>query len=166
VDRVIVFIDGANLFFSSIDRKLPTNIDFGLFAKTICGKDRKLIRAYFYDAPLKQEENADRYSRQQSFFDSLRRTDYLELVLGRIERGRQKGVDVHLAVDMIKFASSNVMDTAILVSGDSDLVPAVDLVKSIGKHVEVHFFDQCSQLRDVADKFEPLEKKMLTKCKR
>jgi len=81
-----------------------------------------------------------------------------------LEREHQKGVDVLLAVDMIKFAANNAYDTAILVSGDSDLASAVDLVKTMGKHVEVVYFDQCYHLKGLADKMIILDASFLSDC--
>ncbi len=42
------------------------------------------------------------------------------------ERLREKGVDVKLATDLIVGAVDNQYDTAILISSDSDLIPAID----------------------------------------
>lgn len=47
----------------------------------------------------------------------------------------EKGVDVQIAVDMIKLARENFYDAAYLLSSDSDLVPAVREVKLLGKSV-------------------------------
>lgn len=49
------------------------------------------------------------------------------------ELGTEKAVDVKLATDMIMLR--NIYDTAIIVSGDQDYVPAVKVVKDSGKHV-------------------------------
>ncbi|KKU81181.1 MAG: hypothetical protein UY07_C0024G0001 [Parcubacteria group bacterium GW2011_GWA1_47_8] len=45
------------------------------------------------------------------------------------ERLREKGIDVKLATDLIVGAIDNKYDTAIVVSSDSDLVPAIDWVR-------------------------------------
>ena len=45
------------------------------------------------------------------------------------ERTREKGIDVKLATDLIVGAVDNRYDTAIIVSSDGDLVPAVDWVR-------------------------------------
>jgi uncharacterized LabA/DUF88 family protein len=45
------------------------------------------------------------------------------------ERSREKGIDVKIAVDLIVGAIDNKYDTAILVSSDTDLVPALDLIR-------------------------------------
>ena len=53
------------------------------------------------------------------------------------ERSREKGVDVKLAIDLVIEAIDGRYDTAILVSSDTDIVPAVDLVRSrLKKKVE------------------------------
>ncbi|OGH77913.1 MAG: hypothetical protein A2224_00375 [Candidatus Magasanikbacteria bacterium RIFOXYA2_FULL_40_20] len=45
-------------------------------------------------------------------------------------RMREKGIDVKIATDLIIGALDNKYDTAILVSSDSDLIPAIDIVKN------------------------------------
>ena len=45
------------------------------------------------------------------------------------ERLREKGVDVKLATDLIVGAVDDQYDTAVLVSSDSDLIPAIDWVR-------------------------------------
>ncbi len=45
------------------------------------------------------------------------------------ERTREKGIDVKLATDMIVGAVDDKYDTAILVSSDGDLIPAVDWIR-------------------------------------
>lgn len=47
----------------------------------------------------------------------------------------EKGVDVRIAVEMIRFARENKYDTAYLLSSDTDLVPAVEEVRSFNKRV-------------------------------
>ena len=45
------------------------------------------------------------------------------------ERTREKGIDVKLATDMVVGAVDDKYDTAILVSSDGDLIPAVDWIR-------------------------------------
>jgi len=52
-------------------------------------------------------------------------------------RSREKGIDVKIAVDLIAGALDDKYDTAIIVSSDADLVPAIDWVrKRLKKKVE------------------------------
>ena len=48
----------------------------------------------------------------------------------------EKGVDVKLAVDLLVGAYDDLYDSAILISSDTDLIPAIQKVKHLGKHVE------------------------------
>lgn len=50
-----------------------------------------------------------------------------------ISRTREKGIDVKLATDLIVGAVDNKYDTAILVSSDADLVPAIDWIRQRAK---------------------------------
>jgi len=59
--------------------------------------------------------------------------------------GREKAVDVKLASDMILL--KDIYDVAIIVSGDQDYVPAVEVVKDFGKRViNVAFTTRSGQL--------------------
>jgi uncharacterized LabA/DUF88 family protein len=48
----------------------------------------------------------------------------------------EKGVDVKMAVDLLVGAYEDIYDVAILVSSDTDLIPAIQKVKHLGKDVE------------------------------
>ena len=48
----------------------------------------------------------------------------------KYERSREKGIDVKIAVDLIAGAVNNLYDTAILISSDTDLVPAIEFIRS------------------------------------
>lgn len=49
---------------------------------------------------------------------------------------REKGVDVQIAIDLVIGVAENSYDTAIVVSSDTDLIPAIKYVRSKGKIVE------------------------------
>lgn len=54
------------------------------------------------------------------------------------ERTREKGIDVKLATDLIVGALDDRYDTAIIVSSDADLIPAIDWVRK-RKHKNVEY---------------------------
>jgi len=143
--RVMIFIDGSNFYHGLKNVVGKTNIDFQKLAEKLCG-ERDLIRTYYYNAPVQREGregNEEKYRSQQKFFSALDNVPYLTKKLGRLEkRGNiwvEKGVDVHLAVDMLSMAVKNLYDVAILISGDGDFASAIDAVKDLGKHVEVAY---------------------------
>lgn len=161
-ERVTIFVDGSNLYHCTRSSFNRTDVDFSKMAKFLC-ESRKLVRTYYYNAPVRREDGEDRYQKQQKFFAMLGRVPYLELRLGRLEKRDgvvvEKGVDVQIATDMLLQAHSGAYDTAILVSGDADYCPAVRAVKTIGKHVEVAFLSVGSshQLRQEADRVISLD---------
>lgn len=72
--------------------------------------------------------------REEELIIDSRVSDYKKILkIGikkvRFERLREKGIDVKLATDLIVGAVDNQYDTAIVVSSDSDLVPAIDWVR-------------------------------------
>jgi uncharacterized LabA/DUF88 family protein len=52
-------------------------------------------------------------------------------------QAREKGIDVRIALDMAMGAVRNEFDVAVLVSADTDLVPAIEAVIEAGRRVEV-----------------------------
>jgi hypothetical protein len=56
------------------------------------------------------------------------------------EKPQEKGVDVALAIDFVRLAAQGGYDVGVLMSTDTDLVPALEAVQSIktvGVHIEV-----------------------------
>lgn len=167
-ERVMIFIDGSNLYHGLKNNIGNTHIDFRKFGQLLCGA-RKLIRIYYYNVTLIQSENKEEYKRQQQFFEKLKLgVPYLTVKLGRLEKRPygyvEKGVDVKIAVDMLVYAYRDTYDTAILVSGDGDFADVVEGVEELGKHVEVAYFSKAMRLRQVADKFIELDSKFLKSC--
>ena len=55
-----------------------------------------------------------------------------------------KGDDVYLAVDLVSGAYENLYDTAIIISGDEDFVPAIQKAQKLGKKVINAYFKSTS----------------------
>lgn len=153
-ERVCVFIDGSNFYHmckESLDR---TDVDLGAFAGFLVGSDRTLVRTYYYTCKLPPDHPEPARQAKEKFLGALDRVAYLEVRLGKLvsrttrcrscnaeeTRYTEKGVDMHIGVDMLSGASKSLYDTAVLVTGDADLVDAVKAVKDLGKHVEVAAF--------------------------
>jgi len=79
----------------------------------------------------------------------------------------QKGVDVLLSVDLVKLSSSNKIDKAVLVSGDSDFVPAVRASKDAGVMVELFYSkgqNISNELYQICDDRFVITQDMIDKC--
>jgi len=168
-ERVAIFIDGSNFYHALKDNFGRADLDFEVFASKLCG-ERRLIRTYYYNVPVDQKREPQRYADQRKFFARLHQTPYLTLKLGRlVYRGDvpvEKGVDVWLATDMLNLAWKNVYDTAILVSGDGDFADAVEAVKELGKHIENAYTKKglSQHLRQACDRLVVLDKDFLKEC--
>jgi uncharacterized LabA/DUF88 family protein len=166
-ERVVIFVDGSNLYHGLKNRIGNAKIDFEKLSRKLAAQ-RKLVRVYYYNAPVDQSAFPDRYTAQQKFFSALDNVPYFTVRLGRLEpRGKtwvEKGVDVNIAVDMVTMAYDDIYDTCILISGDGDFAVAAEAVKSAGKHVEVAYTQANYQIKKAADRFILLDEKYLADC--
>lgn len=152
MDRISVYIDGANFLYglrSIKSRYTNFKFDFEKYVNDIVGK-RILIDVYYYDASLKSEKDPELFKQQQIFFNRLNMIDKFHVIICRRQKSTKsdgtdsfkiKEDDIRLALDMFRDATKNKYDTALLISGDGDFVPAVEYVKLEGKNVENYFFE-------------------------
>jgi len=170
-ERIIVFIDGSNLYHlvkQWFSEESQINFNFKKFLKKIV-KDRTIVRVYYYNCPLDRNKDNRAYRSQQRFFQKLKEIPNFRLVLCRMQKVKINGKtiyqvkedDIHLAVDMVKLAYNNAYNTAILVSSDGDFVPAINAVQEIGKKVENIGFEHkfSFHLKQICDRFTKLQKK-------
>ena len=78
---------------------------------------------------------------RKKLFEDLKGDSFIELKTTPLKQSEaevyQKGIDVLLATDLVNLAHTNAYDVAIILSGDTDLIEAVKLVKNLGKTVIV-----------------------------
>ena len=155
--RVAVFIDGNNFYFGL--RKLYgkekslKNFNFLKFVDFLA-KNEKVVDIFYYNAQLDREQNPNKYESQKQFFENLKKLPNFHLILCKLLKRNITGTnkfyyiikedDIHMAVDMVENAGENKFDTAIVVSGDGDFVPAVEAVKRKNKEVENVYFKNSS----------------------
>ncbi len=142
-ERVAIFIDGSNLYHSLQENCGRFDVDFAALGHRLAD-GRELLRIYYYNVLRDAERDPQAYQDQQKFLTALNNTPYIETRLGSSKmRGQvtvEKGIDIMIATDLLKFAWDDLYDVAILVSGDGDFAYAVETVKNMGKHVEVAAF--------------------------
>ena len=173
-DRVMVFIDGSNVFNRLRELERRINLDYGKFVAKLVG-GRRLVRAYFYGARVDQTREPSAHQNQQRLHYNLNRIPRFELRLGRLvyppatgSTPYEKGVDVRLATDMLLHASQRTYDIAILVSSDTDFEDVVQRTKDLGRNVEVILFGAggSQALRVVADEVIEVGADYLEDCQR
>jgi len=172
MDKVYFFIDGSN-FYKGIKKQglkswEATHIDLKSFCTALINpKIHKLIRIYYYDAPLKQNWDVKRSRSQQQFFQRLRSQENVELKLGRLEGKypdiKEKGIDVQLSIDLIRFAYNNSYDIGIIISADGDYTPTIQLAKDMGKNIYNAYFPGSASyhIKNIVDKFIPINKDLV-----
>jgi len=150
MSKAVVFIDGNNFYFRLKDLTLQMNCKYHLldfnypkFAKWLVGND-ELAQVRYYIGALRRKpgngKSEKMYADQQKLIGKLQQQN-ISITLGQLiqhpdKSFHEKGVDVRLAVEMIRLARENVYDIAYLVSSDTDLVAAVEEVQSFGKKVQ------------------------------
>ena len=100
-----------------------------------------------YKSQTPSRGEIERYNNMQRFVTSLERLDRYAVRLGKLEyRGRdkngapifqQKRVDILLGCDLVLLAAKQRIEKAILVTGDSDFIPAVETAKNEGVEIEL-----------------------------
>jgi len=140
--RGAVFIDGG--YFSKVLKIVfdSPRLDYERFSDAVCqGCER--LRTYFYDCMPYQsdpptEEQRTRYSAHDKFIFRIKRLNRFEVRLGKLiyipSSGEyvQKRVDVLLSVDLVRMSWDHQIEKAVLVTGDSDFVPAIQAAKDAG----------------------------------
>ncbi len=164
MEKVAVFVDGANLYHS-IKSYYKGVLDYGVLLETAVN-GRKLLRATFYIVEKQETDDSGASggtSGARSFVYNLNKFGYKvrskplavhESLSAEGERvvSHKGDWDVGIVVDMIRLA--NHADTYVLVSGDGDYVEAVEYLQSEkGLRVEVVSAGQCTSqaLLDICD---------------
>jgi len=148
--RAFVFIDGGNFYFKLKELTYKLNGKYSLIDFNFRGfsewlvKPNELSEVRYYLGIVKRERNNPKseklYADQQRLIGKLQQQN-INITFGHVIRHpdrthHEKGVDVRLAVEMIRFARENKYDIAYLVSSDTDLVAAVEEVRAFGKKIQ------------------------------
>ena len=136
--RTIVLIDGQNLFHLAKTAWGPNppydwpSYDVGKLAQALVGRlpGRTLEEVRFYTgvpSPQSSQFWHDFWTHKLRY---LQRRG-IQVYRGRVNSGGEKGVDVSLALDLVRATYEQRYDAAIIVSQDADFAPAVDLSREI-----------------------------------
>jgi uncharacterized LabA/DUF88 family protein len=140
--KAVVLIDGGYLakVLDSIFHR--PSFGFQEFSDLLCTRANcERMRTYYYhcrpyqsDPPTPSEKK--RYADWLKFEEYLKAIPRLDFRPGRLQRigasFKQKGVDVCFSVDLVKLSCKGIIDKAILITGDSDFAPAVNVAKEEG----------------------------------
>ncbi len=146
MEKVVVYIDGNNFYKYLKDKKVnfPKGVkfDFNKFIDFLA-RGRECVSKRYYIGIARNLDNTEKSKQivrgQQKFLSGIEKEGFV-IKRGRViyDGGgiREKGTDVKLAIDLVIGAVDNMYDTAILVSSDTDLIPAIKYLKYKGKKLE------------------------------
>ena len=157
--QVAIFIDGSNLYHNL--KRFNIKTKFEDIIKRVETK-RKVIDIFYYTALLDKSIDGERYKEHKRFLDKIKKIPNFHVVLCNLRKVvlddgsvdfAIKGDDVYLATDLIKGSYESLYDVAIIISGDADFIPAINLVRKNGKKVINAFFPKSSSylLRNCCD---------------
>jgi uncharacterized LabA/DUF88 family protein len=149
----IVYVDGFNFYYGVIKDTGHLWLDIERYF-TRLRQDDDLRCIHYFTALVSGPTQAD----QETYLQALATLPKVIVTHGNYKKKRikclvtpctfsgdrlfstveEKRTDVHIALQMLDDAYQNRCDRMILVSGDSDLVPAVNRVKQLGKEVLVY----------------------------
>lgn len=152
--KVIVYVDGYNFYYGLKENgwKKFYWLDMVKFCESFMGVNQELMLVKYFSAPT---HNSDKSSRQSKFFSANKTNNRFQLILGNymlknincrscgedFKVPEEKKTDVNIATQLIADCVYNNCDLSILISGDSDLTPPIEFIKSHNsKHIITIFF--------------------------
>lgn len=146
-NRVVAYIDGYNLYHGLRDEgwRRYLWLDLRALAESLIRESQKLVLTKYFTTRISYPEL--KRKRQSDYLEAIQAHcgDSLEMFwghyqseartcngCGRIEQiSNEKKTDVNIAVEMMTDAFRNIFDTALIITADSDLVPAVSAVRRL-----------------------------------
>jgi uncharacterized LabA/DUF88 family protein len=141
----MTFIDGFNLYHAIDDAPVLRSfkwLDVVGLSKSLLKEDELLEKAHFFTTIVPwSQEKAERH---REYIHALEWAG-AKIILGEFhtksvqcklcgkifEKYEEKKTDVNIAVELMRYAYADAFDTAIVISGDSDLTSALQLIKDV-----------------------------------
>lgn len=150
--KVNVYIDGFNFYYGLKAKQWRKYywLDIVAFYELFMKENQILNKVYYCTA---KPTNLDKKSRQNAFFKANSLNPKFQLIYGKfLEKElnfggnkyitfEEKQTDVNIAVNLLRGVFLSQCDSYIIVSGDSDLAPAIKLAREIDPthKIFVHF---------------------------
>lgn len=180
--RINLYIDGTNLFAGQYDLFGPRRVLSFRSLLSNVKKQHAVSRVYFYASytPRKPKRRPETFfSAEAIFYREVREIPTVSFYKGHRSpaSGKEKGVDVHLAVDMVKDGFRGQYDEAVLMTGDADLIYPLEVVQRdlrLPVHaiflanrfsLELAFKARSSTVFNYQQRFQPVDRRMPAKLK-
>ena len=143
MDRVIVYVDGFNLYFGINDKgwRRYLWLDIGALAQRLLVPTQQLVTTKYFTARVRGDPT--KVQRQSTYLQALAEASNIEFFYGRYQEKtrtchschnswkdyEEKMSDVCIASELLRDCFQNKFDTALIVSADADLQPPIRIVK-------------------------------------
>ncbi len=182
--RTIVYIDGYNFYYGSVRGTAYRWLDLEKCFSRLRSAD-EIKQIWYFTALLDGPKRA----RQKTYLQALATSSRVQVILGKFKlkqvkcgvtgckhRGsrlfdmpEEKRTDVNIALQLLDDAHHDRADQFIIVSGDSDLVPALEMVKAQWPHKQLFVYvpsrhplrGAAVELRNAADKHKTFPQALL-----
>lgn len=182
MNRVVFFVDGFNIYHS-LDGFPAYHkykwLNLAKLAKAFTSSKDKIISIFYFTTYVTWDQK--KLVKHQIYVKTLQSTN-VQVVFGEFRRVdktcrichkeyqtfEEKQTDVNIAIKLFQTAVVDLWNTAILVSGDSDLIPALKAVKAtfptkkIG--IIIPISRRAEELKQVADFHMKIKEKHLMSC--
>ncbi len=142
--RVIAYIDGFNLYHGLCDSGLRTSrwLDLSRLCQSLLLPGQVLEATKYFTSMTRRSDR--KIDRQTRYLDALRTGDGITIDFGHFlstkvtcrecghswEKPEEKKTDVNIAVRLLQDAFDDLFDTAVVISGDSDLAPPIASIRN------------------------------------
>lgn len=149
-ERVIVYVDGFNLYFGMLDAGFDYCkwLNINLLVNNLLQNNQTLVEIKYFTSRV--SNNPEKQKRQNTYLEALESVGvniyYGNYQSDKLECRRcgniwptynEKMTDVNIATQILIDAFQDKYDMAMLISGDSDLVPPIKSVHEIFKNKRV-----------------------------
>lgn len=151
--RVIVYVDGFNFYYGLKNKtqwKKYYWLDIVKLFESFMRKDQELVTVKYFSA---KSDDSSQQLRQNNFFQANKENPKFKLILGKylkkeitcfrcsniIHSHEEKETDVRIATQIVADAYQKNCDIAIIVSADSDMIPAIELAIEARQTVFIYF---------------------------
>jgi uncharacterized LabA/DUF88 family protein len=148
MQRVITYIDGFNLYYGLRQAGFRRFywLDVEKLSAALLKPEQQLAKVKYFTSRVKATPaDPNQHRRQQTYLEALSTLPLTTCLFGQYLSSRitcracntswpkheEKMTDVNIAIELLVDAFQNAFDTAILISGDSDLVGPLEKVREL-----------------------------------
>jgi hypothetical protein len=151
--RVIVYIDGFNLYFGLMQKGWQKYLwlDLKKFAVSLLRSGQILIHTKYFTSRISKPVSKQRL--QSNLIDALNALTEFSIYYGRYQAevrtcencgfnaiiSNEKKTDVNIATELLVDAFQDKFDTAILVTADADLTAPIVAIRKLFPQMEIDF---------------------------